>query len=115
MSSKKKTGATPAKKSSVPLVPLADRVVIRPLTEVERGVKTASGIIIPESAQEKSSEGIVLAVGPGRYDDGVRIPMTVKVNDRVIFSKYGHEDVKVNGMELMVVSESNILAVVATN
>lgn len=114
MASKKKGGQKPMQKSSVPLIPLADRVVVRPLSPEERGLTTASGIIIPDSAQEKSSEGIVLAVGPGRFDDGARMPMTVSVNDRVIFSKYGHEEVKINGMELMIVSESNILAIIKT-
>lgn len=99
-------------KSSVPLQPLGDRVVVKPLSPEEMGSKTASGIIIPDTAQEKATEGTVVAVGPGRFDDGMRTPMTVSVGDRVVFSKYGHEEVKVGGVEYYIVSESNILAII---
>ncbi|MEK7613694.1 MAG: co-chaperone GroES [Patescibacteria group bacterium] len=111
MKSKKKVGKAPTAKNSVPLKPLGDRVVVRMLTDLERGTTTASGIIIPDSAQEKSSEGVVIAVGPGRFDDGARVPMNVSAGDRVLFSKYGHEEVKVNGVEYLIVSETNILAI----
>ena len=107
-SSKKETGKT----ATSPFAPLHDRVVLRPLSEEERGEKRASGLIIPVSAQEKSSEGIVVAVGVGRYDDGAVVPMTVKVGDRVLYGKYSHEEVKVGGIEYVIVSESNILAVI---
>jgi len=114
MTAKKKTVKKAVSKvASPPVMPLSDRVVVRPLTEAERGAETASGIIIPEAAQEKASEGIVMAVGPGKYDDGALTPMTVSVGDRVMFSKYGHEEVKVDGRDYFIVSESNILAIIA--
>ncbi len=100
------------KASKGPLVPLHDRVVVRPLSDLERGEKRESGIIIPPGAQEKSSEGVVVAVGPGGYQDGDLIPMTVQVGDRVLYGKYSHEEVKVGGQEYVIVSESNILAVI---
>lgn len=106
----KKKSNTPAPRA-VPLAPLADRVVVRPLSADERGTKTPSGIIIPDSAQEKSSEGVVVAVGPGKYEDGALVPMTVAVGDHIMFSKYGHEEVKVHSEEYFIVSESNILAI----
>lgn len=112
---KKKTAkkAAPAeKKSAVPIAPLADRVVIRPLSPEELGTTTASGIIIPETAQEKATEGEVVAVGPGKYDDGALVPMSVKAGDRVMFSKYGYDEVKLAGQEYYIVSEANILAVI---
>jgi len=95
--------------------PLLDRVVVRSLTEDEAGTKSASGIIIPDTvSKEKPEEGIVLAVGDGKWDeDGEkRIPMDVKVGDRIIFSKYGYDEVKVGGEELFIVSESSILGII---
>lgn len=115
MASKKKTTSKKSAStviSKAPLSPLGDRVVVRKLTDHERGTATASGIIIPDSAQEKASEGIVVAVGPGRIDDGVRHPVELSINDRVLFSKYGHEEVKVGGVEYLIVSEANILAII---
>lgn len=95
--------------------PLQDRVVVRRLTDVETGTKSASGIIIPDTVnKEKPEQGIVVAVGAGKWDeDGEkRIPMDVKVGDRVVFSKYGFDEVKVGGEELYIVSGSSILAVI---
>lgn len=113
MAPKKKTAQKSSKKTAtVPLQPLSDRVVIRPLSPEEMGTQTASGIIIPETAQEKATEGMVVAVGPGKYDDGELTPMTVAIGDRVIFSKYGNEEVKVQGQDYFIVSESNILAII---
>ncbi|HUY62417.1 MAG TPA: co-chaperone GroES [Candidatus Paceibacterota bacterium] len=98
-----------AKKLS--LKPLADRVVVRP-AEKEGEKKLASGIIIPASAdKEKPMTGEVVAVGPGKYEDGARVPMAVAVGDRVLFSKYGYDEVKVDGEEYYILSESSILAV----
>ncbi|GGJ13604.1 molecular chaperone GroES [Alicyclobacillus cellulosilyticus] len=91
------------------LKPLADRVVVRPL---EREEKTASGIFLPDTAKEKPQEGEVIAVGPGRYEDGKRIEMDVKVGDRVIFSKYAGTEIKVDNQELLILRESDILAIV---
>src|SRR3989344_9037781 len=97
--------------SPVPVAPLGDRVILRPLSADETGTKTAAGIIIPDTAKEKPEQGKVVAVGPGKFEDGMRIPMSVKVGDRVLFSKYGYDEGKVGGVEYYVVSESNILAV----
>ncbi|MBF8378123.1 co-chaperone GroES [Alicyclobacillus mali] len=92
------------------LKPLADRVVIRP---VEREEKTASGIFLPDNAKEKPQEGEVIAVGPGKLDEkGNRVAMEVKVGDRVIYSKYAGTEVKVNNEELLILRESDILAIV---
>ena len=93
--------------------PLSDRVVIRPLTESELGTKSPSGIIIPDTVKgEKPEQGMVVAVGAGKYEDGARIPLQVAVGDRVVFSKYGYDEVKVGGKEYYVVSESNLLAII---
>lgn len=97
-----------------PIKPLGDRVVVRPLTEEELGTVSASGIIIPDSAkQEKPEQGIVLAVGAGKWDDDgeKRIPMEVKEGDRVVFSKYGFDEVKFNKEQYFIVSEGSILGI----
>ena len=93
--------------------PIGDRVVVRRLTEEESGTKSAAGIIIPDTVKEKAPEqGIVIAVGEGKWDEEGerRIPMDVKVGDRVMFSKYGFDEVKVGGEEFYIVSMSSILA-----
>ena len=98
------------------IVPLGDRVVVRPLSEEEAGTKSAAGIIIPDTVgKEKPERGVVTAVGQGKWDeDGKkRIPMEVKVGDRVMFSKYGFDEVKIGDKEYFIVSESNILAVIS--
>src|SRR3989344_3150404 len=95
------------------LLPLGDRIVVRP-SEKEGEKKLASGIIIPETVdKEKPAQGTVIAVGPGKYEDGKRSPMQVKVNDVVLFSKYGYDEVKMDGQEYFVLSESNVLAIVS--
>jgi len=97
-----------------PITPLADRVVVRPLTEEELGTVSASGIIIPDSAKkEKPEQGIVIAAGPGKWDeDGEkRIPLEVKVGDKVVFSKYAHDDVKIDDQEYFIVGETSILGI----
>jgi chaperonin GroES len=93
--------------------PLQDRVVIKPLSPEDMGHTSASGIIIPETIdKEKPEQGTVVAVGPGkRGDDNVLIPVGVSVGQRVMFSKYGYDEVKVKGVEYYIVSESNILAI----
>lgn len=98
--------------SSVPVLPVEDNIVVKPLSPSEMGTATASGIIIPDSAQEKPEQGTVVAVGPGKWHEGVRSPMPVKVGDRVLFSKYGYEEVKVGGVEYYIVGASNIKAVI---
>ena len=92
------------------LRPLADRVIVKRL---ENETKTASGIVIPDTAAEKPDQGEVMAVGPGRLDeDGERMPMSVKVGDRVLFGKYSGQTVKLNGEELLVMKEDDLFAVV---
>lgn len=93
--------------------PLGDRLVVMP-SEREGEKKLASGIIIPETVdKEKPASGTVVAVGPGKYEDGERIPMQVKVDDKVLFSKYGYDEVKIDGQEYYILSESNILGIVS--
>ena len=91
------------------LKPLTDRVVLK---QVEADETTASGIILTGDAKEKPQEAIVLAVGPGGVVDGKEVKMEVKVNDRVIYSKYAGTDVKIKGEELKIVRQSDILAIV---
>ena len=107
--------ADTAKKADSPIVPLADRVVVRPLTEDEAGTTSPSGIIIPDTAKkEKPEQGVVVAVGPGKFaDDGkTRQDMSVSVGDRVVFSKFGYDEVKVEDNEYYIVSESSILGII---
>jgi chaperonin GroES len=89
--------------------PLGDRVVVR---RVEEEAKTKGGIIIPDTAKEKPQEGEVIAVGPGaRDEDGKRIPMDVKAGDRILFGKWSGSEVKIEGDELLIMKESDILGV----
>src|SRR5438128_5993220 len=90
------------------LKPLEDRVVVKPSEEEET---TASGLVIPDTAKERPQEGQVVAVGPGRFEDGARIPMDVKVGDKVLYSKYGGTEVKIDGIEYLVLSARDVLAV----
>ncbi|NHZ72182.1 MAG: co-chaperone GroES [Aquificales bacterium] len=95
---------------SLNLKPLADRLVVEPK---EREETTASGLILPETAKEKPQEGKVLAVGPGRRDDdGNRIAMDVAVGDKVMYAKYGGTEVKIDGKKLLILKESDILAII---
>lgn len=89
--------------------PLGDRVVIK---VSEGDVKTASGIVLPDTAKEKPQEGVVVAVSDGKYVDGKKVALDVKVDDRVIFSKYAGTDVKVDGKDYLIVRDSDILAIV---
>lgn len=91
------------------LKPLGDRVVVRAL---EREEKTASGILLPDTAKEKPQEGEIVAVGPGRYEDGTRVAMDVKVGDKVIYSKYAGTEIKVKEDEVLILRESDILAII---
>jgi chaperonin GroES len=89
--------------------PLHDRVVVR---RIEADQKTAGGIIIPDSAQEKPSEGEIVAVGEGaRDDDGDRIALDVKVGDRVLFGKWSGTEVKIDGEDLLIMKESDIMGI----
>jgi chaperonin GroES len=90
--------------------PLHDRVLVR---RIEENEKTAGGIIIPDTAKEKPQEGEIIAVGPGaRSEDGKVTPLDVKVNDRVLFGKYSGTEVRIDGEDLLIMSESDILGVV---
>ena len=90
--------------------PLGDRVVLKVLEAEE---KTASGIVLPDTAKEKPQQGKVLAVGPGKYgDDGNLVPMSVKTGDLVLFAKYAGTEVKYEGEEMLILRESDLLAVV---
>jgi chaperonin GroES len=91
--------------------PLHDRLVVRRITALE---KTKGGIIIPDSAQEKPSEGEVIAVGPGGRDDaGKLIPIDVKIGDRVLFGKWSGTEVKLDGEDLIIMKESDVMGVIA--
>ncbi|WP_459876577.1 MULTISPECIES: co-chaperone GroES [Desulfothermus] len=92
------------------LKPLHDRVLVKRLEEEE---KTKGGIIIPDTAKEKPIKGEVIAVGPGRLtDDGKRIEMSVKVGDKVMFSKYAGTEVKIEGEEYLIMREDDIVAII---
>jgi chaperonin GroES len=108
-----KTKNNSSSSHSVPIRPLGDRVVVKPLTAEEVGMKTASGIIIPDTAKEKPEQGKVVAVGPGKMEKGMRVAVDVKVGDRVLFSKYGYDEVKIGGVEYYLISENNILGVIS--
>jgi chaperonin GroES len=95
--------------TKVAIKPLEDRIVVQ---AVEAETTTASGIVIPDTAKEKPQEGTVLAVGPGRFEDGARVPLDVKVGDKVLYSKYGGTEVKYAGEEYLVLSARDVLAVI---
>lgn len=94
---------------SVSIKPLEDRILVQPL-EAEQ--TTASGLVIPDTAKEKPQEAKVVAVGPGRFEEGNRIPLDINVGDTVVFSKYGGTEVKYNGEEYLILSARDVLAVV---
>jgi chaperonin GroES len=95
---------------SINFKPLGDRLVIEPLEQEER---TATGIVLPETAKEKPQKGTVLAVGPGARDDkGQRIAMDTSVGDTVLFAKYAGTEIKVDGKKLLILKESDVLAIV---
>jgi chaperonin GroES len=95
--------------TKVAIKPLEDRIVVQP-SDAEQ--TTASGLVIPDTAKEKPQEGVVLAVGPGRFEDGTRVPLDVSVGDTVIYSKYGGTEVKYNNEEYLVLSARDVLAVI---
>ena len=96
--------------SKLKLKPLGGRVIVEPIEQEEM---TAGGIILPETAKEKPQEGKILAAGPGdRDEDGERIPMDVQIGDRVLYAKYSGTEVKMDGRKLLILRESDILAVV---
>ena len=100
-------------KAKIGIQPLGDRVVVAP---AEKGAekKLPSGIIIPETAdKERPATGTVVAVGPGKHENGALVPMHVSVGDEVLFSKYGFDEVKVDGAEYYILAESSVLAILS--
>ena len=94
---------------SIKLTPLEDKIIVK---QAEAETQTASGLYIPDNAKEKPQQGEVLAVGPGRRDDkGERIPVDVKVGDKVLYSKYGGTEVHYEGADYLIVSSRDILAI----
>lgn len=91
------------------LKPLGDRVIVESSESEEM---TASGIVLPDTAQEKPQEGKVVAVGGGKTEDGKKVPMEVKVGDKVIYSKYGGTEVKVKGDKYLILRQDDILAII---
>jgi chaperonin GroES len=95
----------------VSLKPLGDRVVVE---HVEQAEKTAGGVFLPDTAKEKPQEGRVLAVGTGRtLDNGTVLPLSVKVGDKIIYSKYSGSEIKYEGKEVLIISEKDVLAIVS--
>ena len=103
----------PAVKNSVGVIPLGDRVLVKALSAEDMATVTSFGIVIPDSSKEKPEQGTVVAVGPGkRNDDGELVSLSVNVGDRVMFSKYGFDEIKVGGVEYLILPESSILAII---
>jgi chaperonin GroES len=96
-----------ATKSKVKIHPLADRVAIRPLEETET---MRGGLYIPDTAKEKPQQGEIVAVGPGRFEKGERVPLELKVGDRVLYGKYSGTEVKLNDEDILIIKESDVLA-----
>ena len=99
-----------ATKSAVKVNPLADRVVIRPLEESEQ---MRGGLYIPDTAKEKPQQGEIIAAGPGRFEKDKRVPMDVKVGDRVLYGKYSGTEVTIDGEQYLILRESDVLAIVS--
>jgi chaperonin GroES len=95
--------------TKVNIKPLEDRIVV---SVIESEQTTASGIVIPDTAKEKPQEGTVLAVGPGRFENGQRLPLDIQEGDTVIFSKYGGTEIKYGADEYLILSARDVLAVV---
>lgn len=98
-----------ATKSKLKVNPLADRVVIRPLEEAEQ---MRGGLYIPDTAKEKPQQGEIVAVGPGRFEKGERVPMELKAGQRVLYGKYSGTEVTIEDEEYLIIKESDVLAVI---
>jgi chaperonin GroES len=96
-------------KGKVKVQPLADRVVIRPLEETEQ---MKGGLYIPDTAKEKPQQGEIIAVGPGRFEKGAKVPMELKVGNTVLYGKYSGTEVTLNDEQLLIIKESDVLAVI---
>ena len=95
--------------ASTKVSPLADRVVVKALEETEQ---MRGGLYIPDTAKEKPQQGEIVAVGPGRFDEGKRVPMDVKVGDKVLYGKYSGTEVTIDAEQYLILRESDVLAVV---
>ena len=93
---------------AVKVEPLADRVVVRPMEEAE---SMRGGLYIPDTAKEKPQQGEIVAAGPGRYEKDKRVPMEVKVGDKVLYGKYSGTEVTIDGEQLLILRESDVLAI----
>jgi chaperonin GroES len=98
-----------ATKAKVKIHPLADRVVIRPLEDTE---EMRGGLYIPDTAKEKPQQGEIVAVGPGRVEKGAKVPMELKLGQRVLYGKYSGTEVTLDDQQLLIVKESDVLAVI---
>ena len=98
-----------AKTSGSKVAPLADRVVIKAMEETEQ---MRGGLYIPDTAKEKPQQGEIIAVGPGRYEDGKLVPMGVKAGDKVLYGKYSGTEVTIDGENYLILRESDVLAIV---
>jgi len=96
--------------TSVKVSPLSDRVVIKALDE---GEQMRGGLYIPDTAKEKPQQGEIVAVGPGRFEKDKRVPMDVKVGDKVLYGKYSGTEVTIDGEQLLILRESDVLAVIS--
>jgi chaperonin GroES len=96
-------------KGKVKIQPLADRVAIRPLEDTE---KMKGGLYIPDTAKEKPVQGEIIAIGPGRFEKGDKVPMELKVGDRVLYGKYSGTEVKLGDEDVLIIKESDVLAVI---
>ena len=96
-------------KANVKVQPLGDRVVIRPLEEAEQ---MRGGLFIPDTAKEKPQEGEIVAVGPGRFEKGNRVPMELKVGQKVLYGKYSGTEVTIDDEQLLIIKEPDVLAVI---
>ncbi len=96
-------------KAKLKIQPLGDRVVVRPLEEVE---EMRGGLYIPDTAKEKPLQGVIMAVGPGRFEKTERVPMELEVGQKVLYSKYAGTDVRVGDEELLIIKESDVLAII---
>ena len=99
-----------ATKTSTSVAPLADRVVVRALEETEQ---MRGGLFIPDTAKEKPMQGEVIAVGPGRFEKDKRVPMELKVGDKVLYGKYSGTEVTIDNEPLLILREADVLAVVS--
>jgi chaperonin GroES len=101
---------TASTKSTIKIQPLADRVVVRPLEDDTE--QTRGGLYIPDTAKEKPQQGKIIAVGPGRFEKGARQPMELKDGQKVLYGKYSGAEVTLDGEEVLIIKESDVLAVI---